>query len=365
MKRYRFSTPKVLTQLFLFLVLLSPEIVAQNKEIQPIEAAKEPFQVELKFSKKEKIPVTRFGYMIVRDIRPDKTKLGYVVLDPKKGKPQRVTLEKEGEPFINKLFNDAIQPAGNKDTVLILLNEIWLNETLTEATEAHKLFFGMEKLVSSCFVNADIFLKKDNGYLLLEKLDSIHLKKGEWLPNNCGKLLERSVKMIVKLADTTLSMPLSTENVLSQVQMESFIQSRFQYPILSAQPGKGIFMTYNDFLANKPLDVPFEVISDVHRNIRYAGRAKDDTAWGYSDGTNIYMHIDKGFYLLNKAQNSYDILAPATVEIINSDFLKAASMTSDFLTMRIINPVPYFKPRKYNIEYVKFYRLNLPDGRLY
>ena len=368
MKTNRISFVNLSFTFLTLLMLWVQEGFSQQKEIEPINASKEPFQVELKFSKQEKIPVTRFGHIVVRDLRPDKSKMGYVILDPKKGKPQRITFGKEGELFINKLFNDAIQPAGSKDTVLVLLNEIWLNETITDATEAHKLFFGMEKLVSSCFIDADIFLQRNNEFILLEKLDSILLKKGELLANNCGKLLERSLRMIVKQADTTLSMLLAEDRVFSKTQIESFIQSRCQYSILfAATPAKGVYLTFSDFLNNRPLPVPFEVISEVHRNIQYEGRAKEDTAWGYSDGNNIYMHIDKGFYLLNRAENSYDVIAPATVEIINSDFHKTATVVGGYLTspLRLINPVPYFQPRKYNIAYLKYYRLNLKDGRLY
>lgn len=351
-----------------FLVLFSAnEVNCQSRESGPITAAKEPFITELKISKKERVPVYGYGHIIVRDFRADNSKMGYVQLDSK-SRPQQITLPKEGEEYINKIFNQAILPSGNSDTLVLVLNDLWFNETKTEATEAHKLLFGMEKLVSSCYMSVDILLQKNDRFILTGSFDSVAFKKGEWLPGNCDKLLEKSVRALLKTADTVLFQINEMAEVYSTYQLDSLLNKRSDYPVLKAvKLAKGIYFTYDDFLNNEPVDINFTVISDISKRISYPGRTKEDTAWGYCDGENIYMHIANGFYLLNRSQNTYEVMGPAVVEWMNTFFNKTMRIaTSYFMPPKgFLNPLPYFEPNKYTVEYYKYFRLNMRNGFLY
>ena len=355
--------------LFLFLpVLCTKEASCQIRETGLIIPAKESFTTEIKITGKERIPVFRYGHIMVKDNRADKSKMGYVLTDSKKNKLQRIVFPKEGESYINKQFNQAILPMGNKDTVLILLYDIWFNETKTEATEAHKLLFGLEKLVSSCHLNADIFLQKDNRFIFVGNSDSIIFKKGEWLPNNCDKLLEKSVSVLLKKTDTVLYQQNETAVTFNKYQLDSILKNRAGYPILKAvKPAKGLYFTFDDFRNNKPADIDFTVVSDISRRISYPGMIKEDTLWGYSDGENIYMHIAHGFYLLNRAQNTYEVAGPAVVELINPFINKAMNVAVSYFSppKGFINLMPFFTPNKYTINYYKYFRLDMRNGLLY
>ncbi|MEO6611533.1 MAG: hypothetical protein ABIT05_01865 [Chitinophagaceae bacterium] len=348
-------------------LLWNTRLPAQVKESGPITASDKPFYTNLQLKKKEKIEVSWYGYIIVRDARPDNSKMGYVQVEPK-ARPQRIEFEKGGERFINDLFNAAILPAHQLDTLVIVLNNLWFNETRTAATPEHRLLLGPEKLVSSCYLNADLYRKTTSGLISLGQFDSVVNKKGEWLPANCDKLLERSVKNLLLVAEENWKRSGNDETIYSFAQLDSVIASHTAYPILkTSKPVKGVYLRYVDFLANTPFQTDYDIISDARKTINYHGRAKEDTAWGYSDGENIYMHIANGFYLLNRAQNTFEVLGPAIVEYLNTagDKIGKMAISYFFSPLRIIDPSPYFEPNKYSIEYYKYFRLNLANGVLY
>jgi hypothetical protein len=324
-----------------------------------------PFFTDVKIKKKEKAGVFMYNHIIVKDCRPDKSKMGYVSLDAK-AKPQRIVLPKEGESYINEIFNEAIQPLQGTDTLVVLLNNIWFNETRTTATALHKHIFGPIKLVSSCYMNADLFVKKDNRYIPIGKFDSVSTKKGEWLPNNCNKLLESATLSLVSTADLLWSHLNSIKYIYNITQLDSLITDKFDYAILKVdKPAKGVYLTYTDFLNNDPAILDFEVISEIRNNIKYAGMSKKDSSWGYSDGEKIFMHIDKGFYELKRAGNTFEVVGPAIVEYVNTFLDKAIAVTSSFYIGGYIDFEPVIKPSEVAIEYYKFFSLNMKKGILY
>jgi hypothetical protein len=350
---------------FLIAICVSFALSAQRLEPGPIITREEPFFTEAKFSRKEMIPVTQFGTIIVKDARVDKT-IGYVQPEAKKD-PQCIAFKGNAETYLNKLFNNSIIVSSNTDTILIVLHDLWMNETRTEAADLHKLFLGMEKLVSSCHVVADIFGKRNGAYSYVSSIDSVLSKKSEWLAGNADKLVERTVKLLIKTADTSLKMK-TDWMLISNQQIDSIAQIKIKYPIVvSDKPQKGIYLSFEEFLNDKPRQIPFDVISSLSNDIDYPGKIREHPVWGYSDGEKIYMHIGKGYYQLNKRGSTFDVTAPAVVEYINSFLMKSIQVITSYYTSsdHIIDVFPYFQPGKYTIYYYKYYRLDLRNGKLY
>jgi hypothetical protein len=365
MKTNYFIPGKILAVIIAVLLYTRP--LAQVKESGPILASDKLFYTNLQLKKRERIPVSWYGFIVVRDARPDNSKMGYVQVEPK-AKPQRIVFEKAGEKYINELFNNAILPIHQGDTLFIVLNNLWFNETRTAATPEHRLLLGPEKLVSSCYLSADLYRKTGSGFISLGPFDSVENKKGEWLPANCDKLLERSVKNLLLTAEENWKQSGDSETVYSSSQVDSVTARYTAYPILEAvKPVKGVYLSYEDFLANTPFQTGYDIVSEARKTISYPGRAKEDTAWGYSDGEHIYMHIANGFYLLNRMQNTFEVLGPAIVEYLNTagDKIGKMAMFYFFSPLRMIDPSPFFEPNKYTIQYYKYFRLNMANGVLY
>jgi hypothetical protein len=330
-----------------------------------INADTKPFYTDMHIKKKEKAGVFMYNHIIVKDCRPDTLKMGYVKLDSK-AKPQRIVFPKEGERYIGELFNEAIQPLQGLDTLVVIINDIWFNETRTTATAVHKHVFGPEKLVSSCYINANFFAKKEGKYIPIGSYDSVSSKKGEWLPNNCDKLLEKAITSLALTADLHWSHIDSISAVYTIEQLDSLVSSKFDYAILKAdKPAKGVYFTYKDFLNNAPSSIEFTVISEVRNSIRYAGMGKENLSWGYCDGENVFMHIDKGFYLLNRTGNTFEVVGPAVVEYVNTFLDKVIDVAGSYYLAGFFNFEAIAKPSEVSIEYYKFYRLNMKKGILY
>jgi hypothetical protein len=340
----------------------------QPKEPDSLAASKIPFIANLKLKKNEKVLVYRYGHIVVKDMRADTSKLGYVRLDPK-AKPRMISFPGQQAGYINEAFNNAIEPVQLLDTLFIVLRDIWFNETRTEAEMAHKLLLGTEKLVSSCFISAEFFTHNETGYRFVGNYDSVVNKKGEWLPNNCDKLLEKVAKGLLKEADDLLAISKTGNSFFTNEQFDSLLVSRFYHPVLKAdKPAKGVYFSYTDFLNNNPVVKDYTVVSEKSRTIDYAGRKTGDSAWGYSDGETIYMHIGTAYYRLYKAQNTFEVIGPASVEITNSLLEKSFRVAADFYSfggpIRYLDPTPFFEPGKYTILYYKFYRMNMKNGYL-
>lgn len=337
-----------------------------------------PFHTELKLNKMEKVVINNYGRIIIKDRRPDNSKMGYVRLDTKSN-PRYITFPEESEDYLNKVFNNSIRSKISTDTVLVILNDIWFNETITEAAMTHKLLLGRQKLVSSCYFNADVYKKANTGYIFLSGFDSIFTKKGEWLPNNCDKLLETVSISLLKTCDKLLAHSESVGNFYTEQQFDSILQTNSPFAILKTdKPAKGVYFSYGDFLNDKPAPINFRVISDIKNTIDYGGRNKEDTAWGYSDGENIFMHIGPAYYKLVRSKQTFEVLGPATVVIMNTFFEKAFSVAAGYFSSpRIpfnyfspvgsgnIDPAPLFEPNKYVIEYFKYFRLDMKRGYLH
>ncbi len=113
--------------------------------------------------------------------------------------------------------------------------------------------------------------------------------------------------------------------------------------------------------------------TEIRNNIKSAGMSKKDSSWGYSDGEDIFMHIDKGFYRLNRAGNTFEVVGPAVVEYVNTILDKAITVAASYRKFSI--PGNYYvglidfsdltKPSEVAIEYYKFFSLNMDSGVLY
>jgi len=95
------------------------------------------------------------------------------------------------------------------------------------------------------------------------------------------------------------------------------LANQFNYPILKTnEPQKGVYRNYEDFLNNDPMEGDFEV--KTQKPVTYLLSNTIDTsvtniAWGYSDGKDIYKHLNESYYKMNRVQNTFELAGPRTV----------------------------------------------------
>ena len=93
------------------------------------------------------------------------------------------------------------------------------------------------------------------------------------------------------------------------------------YPIQAAeQYPKGVFKTFADFRNNDPdTEVAFSVEYDQKRKKEQVEAIpiwkdktfEDQHIWGFSDGKNLFIQVDRSFYLLEKEERTFIVHAPS------------------------------------------------------
>jgi hypothetical protein len=220
-----------------------------------------------------------------------------------------------------------------------------------------------EDLISNCRLAADAYLFDQSRSLLIARIDTTISQSG-WIANCCNRILQKTLLVAVSIIE-------SKYLAQTPAQETRQPQSGLNFPILLAdQPKNGIYVTYKDFLNNDPSPAPFTAEAKTRARVVHSPRMPDSviaTCWGYCDETGVYMNINKDFYKLNRIQNTFDVLGPASVEIRNLSLTRAINFTSSFLIdnpYKFIDIEPFFEPLIKKIDYLKYYQLDIRTGLL-
>ncbi len=354
----------------LFFILLLAQRGFKTVEDYDLSTSK-PFIVKLDIKKSNRLSTSHFKNIFVIDNRMDTSMVGYVYIDIKQGW-RKICLPLNVQDYLNKELKDIfIEDSGDK-TLIIQLNDLWFNETITQAGWMEGTLLGNEKLISTCFLNVTCYIKDKDSVKEIGGLDTTFVKKG-WLPNNCDALLTKSFIETITFAEkksyiryTGVIAGLSNEqqNVLPNTDPKP--------PILrSLKPSPGIYFSFQDFLNNNASKTPFAIKEFIHSyklTYHFPSGQTYDSAWGFSDGENVYMHLDSNYYRMKRVNNYFEVLAPETIEIINVFSQKAVHATMWYFAyenpFKIFSLKPFLDGRVQRITRHKFYHLNLLNGRL-
>lgn len=101
--------------------------------------------------------------------------------------------------------------------------------------------------------------------------------------------------------------------------MEAFYKKRFQQPVLTdstLQPG--IFYTFNDFLANKPIKEDIRInrgnLSDELYIRSNSGEILVSDYWGVYDGKTLYIKSAYNLFPAMRVENSFEIYGTRQLE---------------------------------------------------
>jgi hypothetical protein len=317
------------------LLVFNNAAISQRKDNSLKNAREEvlpPYHINITIKKGDKIPVTNFGQIRLKDCRPDTSFMGAVVIDMKTGY-QLLGFEGGTAPYLDGKLNKALTPAGNQETLYIKMNDFWFTETITQAGWLHAVAAGNERTLSNLFVHADLFISRGNEIRKIGTLDTSFTGKG-WMPDNCEKLSEKALKAMISFAEQNAS---NGNELLTKSEFETINKEGILPAILGdGYFKKGIYFSFQDFLNNKAADQPFKVGSLSKQSVRLLYKEPGDTTkdlvWGFSDGKDIYMHLDTGYYRLEKNNNGFVVSAPMSIEIINAFGTRAIQKSLGFLT---------------------------------
>jgi hypothetical protein len=327
--------------------------------------------VELDIKKKNKISAVYFGKVFFRDARPDKMKMGFVTIDAS-SVIHKMVFKQEAGTYLTQEVAGNIQIDSLFDSLYIVLNDLWFNQTRTKTGWLEKQLLNAEESLSNCFLNADLFIYSEGRYKYIGNVDTVLSEKG-WLPDKCNKVLEKSIRALFAAADERCAAPQVNRDIYTTEGFEKFIGDKNNYPVFNAvNPVSGIYFSYRDFLNNTPF--PMDLITEEDKNFRVLkykapGDTTADKAWGFCDGKNVYMHLNKFYYRLKKRDRTFEVIAPETVEIVYTFTQKAMNAAAEYFFIwgnpyKLLSLHAFIGPAYQSFTGMKRFNLNILDGRL-
>ena len=257
-----------------------------------------------------------FSSVRIIDARFDSTKLGYVKTTIGHDYKKIVTkqsLSKTLEEYVNnRLSGNFNQPA--RENLLIVIKKLWLQQATQDEVNNKKMSmtsgpsgegFGM------CTPAFDVYVQKDSVYFPLLKIDTtlFTLKK---LNKGDDYLLSYALENCLKrIASYDLS-KINNRKPLSWQTIAEYNNRRFNYPRFTNDTlTKGIYLTFKDFLNNKPLIKKFITQSGKITDELYVEENGNQTLlknfWGFCDGERNYINIGYNFFELAMESNTYEL----------------------------------------------------------
>jgi hypothetical protein len=263
------------------------------------------FPIELKAddNKPFRIPFER---IIVIDKRFDTLKIGYVrtALEYKK-----LVLDNGFSTSLEHYLNKRFEPVHNNRNLVVFIKSLYLQgvplEELTKETDLEKI-----TRTSQCILKADIYSYSNNIYQALVRIDTL-FNDSKVLKKVSGELLSITIDNILQQVQS-----LNTEELLSrkskikEENVFSYYDQRFTNPrIKNDSTQKGIYLTFADFINNRPALPDFRVVQEKKADYLYLkenGKEKLFTEfWGFCDGKDHFIKVGYNFFKLVKDGNTY------------------------------------------------------------
>ena len=350
----------------IFTYLFSTIVLGTVAQIN--KASFNQFTVELRkpFYKKS---VSGKHYFQFAEERNDTTRMGYFFSD---NKVFYFVFPEAAVSYLNSKYND--DDAKAADTILISLRRLWISQEKISSSLVKSILLTPVSTVGSCRVMADLYKKTESGYLLMESYDSTITKKG-YLGNTNDELIGRSMLNLMKYTDSIGSL----NKVAAGVQPKNSIATNTILPkiITDEKMNDGIYLTYDDFLNNRPVTIDFEFRDSWKGQVLRLKESRSDDSvytaksWGLCKDGIAYVRLDNSFLQLKKYQHSFDLFVTAPVKV-KYNKLASAIWTGVSIANTLSGPLPELAvldiPTKQvtnAIVWTGVYKLDLATGEIY
>ncbi len=311
-----------------------------------------------------------FAYPVeFMDARADKSKLGFIRMG-ETNSFYNFDFPGQDIAYINSKLTDLTTSSIDTGRVLVVINHLWISQIIVKSTRADGFFKDDKAYISFCNFDADYYLQKDNSIRYLGKLDTV-ISIRKWIGKVADELLKETLK--VSLSNCNKLIPSSPFNpgFASELLFDS-LKNKFSYPILtSSSPQKGIYRNYEDFLSNRPIEDDFAVKTDKKRTILQSSvhdTSVSNKAWGYSDGRNIYKHLNESYYKMNRVENTFELAGPRSITKLYAPkeaFLRTAVDAFLFQFAAVGITLMMMQSNEKIMKELVPYQLNIKEGTFY
>jgi hypothetical protein len=279
--------------LFLPIFLFSQGLKLNTISVQLNADGKTPFRIP-------------FQKIIVIDKRFDTSKIGYIrtALEYKK-----LVLDNGFSTSLEHYLNKRFEPVHNNRNLVVFIKALYLQgvplEELTKETNSEKIMRE-----SQCILKADIYSCSENIYQALVRIDTL-FNDSKTLKKISDELLSLTIDNIVQqIQSLNTGDLLSRKSKIKEENVFSYYDQRFTNArIKNDSAQKGIYLSFADFINNRPTLLDFTVVQEKKADYLYLkenGKEKLFTDfWGFCDGKDHFVKVGYNFFKLVKDGSTY------------------------------------------------------------
>lgn len=328
----------------------------ESKDVANKKAVKIQLQPELA----EKTLTDIFSGITIIDARDDTSEIGYYSNGMGgRGWPKLYRILPSTGDGINDWITHYLaintKTSSAPKSLLIVIRKLWLSNEAVPATDENdkKLQAKLLGYDPGIVTNLEFYLEKDSFFYPMYKVDSI-FSYTETLPEHAGYYVSESLKeSLKKLFNINFSAVLSRGRKLSLNEIVSHIAEDTDIEILKTNNyKKGVYKSFAEFKANAPSIAEYELKTTSLGDMLYVKENGEEyslrTAWGYCDGSKLFINSTDKYSELTRRQNSFyfagikGLNKTTTHGLLPSTFLNFVTQTSEKHT-KVSKIIKYYK----------------------
>ena len=305
----------------------------------------------------------------VFDKRFDTSTLGFM----QKGYPDTRRLLKLKNGDINDIrayllgsITPHASPADTTGYVLVcVIKKLWLSDEIYTAEEEKHL--PLTRARESGILFRSEFLAYKNGvYIPLYRFDTtltseenVYKSGGDYLANAFSLSLQ-------KLASFNSTKIETSKSKYNWQQVEDFNAQRFNIPILTGVPSKGVYLTLQEFKNNEPsikkfIIKPDKRTDDVFIVDSHGTETLLRNFFACSDGTDIYLKSAGNLFKLYRMNNTFNLFGAKSLSRAGMYIPVGVPLITAPATGKMVTPM---RNSKYKINHHP-YQLDMETGIIY
>ena len=213
--------------------------------------------------------------------------------------------------YLNNFFKSN---AGDKDIELVCFVKklsIVKRDTLTDNVSLQRTYGKMKVL------RTEVFLRNGNEFYAAFKIDttlteSISIKKKEIIDEMKDYMLMPALKILQnEISNTAWDRKILKKKPFTKsVVYENYFNNRFNLPVLTQSPKKGIYKTFSEFKNNSPSIMDFEVKKEKFKTVSIIDKQGNylvtTKMFGFSDGEKCWILKGNFSFPLIRTGNSFE-----------------------------------------------------------
>lgn len=211
--------------------------------------------------------------------------------------------------------------------LLIVIRSFWMQEgiqnELTEKKVIKTEWMSRREAGGYCKAGLDVFIRQGDSCQALFKIDASFLHIINFRPGRLSDWFFLPFDSVARrLSQTDLTTALAGKRKISLQQIRDHYSSRLDIPVLKEPLKQGIFMRFEDFKNNRPLETPFRIQQGKVTDELYMGVKEQESIvtdfWGAYDGKELYIYSGFNIFPAMRQQNSYEIFGSKHVEHVHN-----------------------------------------------